>query len=139
MMSKDKNLRKNGFTLLELLIVMGLMALVLAVAATVQMSGLKSFRRETGVSMSRSSLELASTDITRSLRNSLPEDVGVYPDGLAADGNIYQCKDGALYKNNAWLAGSITALSSDISGKQVTVTLTLASGDVQELVVALRR
>jgi len=138
-MKHIKTNKQSGFTLLEMILVMGLIGIVLAVVGTIQISGLRAFQRQTGISMSHSSLEVALADITRSLRNTTEEDFGEYANGLAADGNVYQCRDGALYKNNELLVGSVTELSSRREGRRVTVTLTLASGDTQDIVVSLRR
>jgi prepilin-type N-terminal cleavage/methylation domain-containing protein len=128
-MKKRRN-GKAGVTLVELIVVIGILAVILGTAFTVLLSGTKNYNLNVSNAVSQAALRDAMLQISRQERKADTVTAGASSLTFTTGGVsvAYTAYGNQLYYGSALVAKDISAISSSLSGKVVTVTLTAADG-----------
>ena len=124
---KRKNTR--GLTLIELIIAMGIAALVILAGFSVMRMGFLSYQSNVTISTGQSSLREATLRITKQVHNAPAGTVSVTGSTtLVANGKTYTVTGGKLTENGTAVANNISAMSVSISSNVLTLVLTGPDG-----------
>lgn len=128
-MSTKRN-GKAGMSLVELVIAISLLAVVLIGIYTVFRAGAKMFSANMDSSASQAGLRSAMMQISRQEREatSVTPDISSLTFTVDGESVAYTVAGGRLCRNGQTVANDISGISSSVSGKVLTVTLTAANG-----------
>ncbi len=129
---RNYRLNRKGVTLVELLIAVGLLAVVITGAYSLLTLGIKSYNQHTESSVSQTALREAALHLSKVVKNA--PDGSVSTDGatVTADGGVYRVSGGALYYGSSLVARNITSLTATLTDTILTVTLTADDGQTLE-------
>jgi prepilin-type N-terminal cleavage/methylation domain-containing protein len=117
---------KGGVTLVELVIVIGILAVVISAAFSVLLSGTKTYNLNTTNAVSQAGLRAAMMQISKQERKADTVTPGASSLTFTISGNSvsYTVSGNQLFYGSALITGNIKTISSSVSGKVLTVTLT---------------
>ncbi len=127
------HMNHKGVTLLELIIAIGLVAIIAGAGYTVLLTGVKTFNTNVDSSTSQSGLRTAMMQITRNAKKATAVPAAGTSLTLTIGGaaHAYTTFDGDLYYDGSLAAQGIESMSAvfNSTSKILTVTLTASDGN----------
>jgi prepilin-type N-terminal cleavage/methylation domain-containing protein len=117
---------KKGITLLELIIAVGLVAIIAGAAYTVLLTGVRTFNRNIDSTNAQSGLRTAMMKITKLEHSAgnVSATASSVTFTLSSGTHVITASGNQLKDNGNVIAQNVTAMSTTTSGKMLTVTLT---------------
>ncbi len=121
---------QKGVTLIELILAVGLVAIIAGVAYTVLLTGVRTFNRNIESTNAQSGLRTAMMKITKLEHSAanVSATASSVTFTLSSGTHVITASGNQLKDNGNIIAQNVTALSTTTSGKMLTVTLTSDNG-----------
>lgn len=130
-MRNDRTNRK-GVTLVELIIAVGLLAVVSAGAYSLLTLGIRSYNLHTESSVSQTALRESALHLSKVVKNAPNGSVSTDGTTVTADSAVYSVSDGTLYYGGSLVSRHISSLTATLTNNILTVTLTAEDGQTLE-------
>ncbi len=120
--------KKRGFTLIELIVVMVLMAMLFAMGFSIYRFSTDAYAREASRGLTQSDLRVAMSVITKDMRKH--PDFTISSNTITAGANTYTLDSQDLNVNGSLLISGIEAFSVSQSGKKITIKITSSKDNI---------
>ncbi len=129
---RNERANRKGVTLVELIIAVGLLAVVVTGAYSLLTLGIKSYNLHTESSVSQTALRESALHLSKVVKNAPDGSVSTDGTTVTADGTVYRVSGGALYYGSSLVTRNISSLAATLTGNILTVTLTADDGQTLE-------
>jgi prepilin-type N-terminal cleavage/methylation domain-containing protein len=132
---------RKGLTLIELLVALGILAVVIAATYTVLTTGFNTYNMNLESSVSQSSARTAMITLTRQAHATPRAQVSVNgaQNELTLDGAVYKASGGSLYRGSAAIVQNISSLSVSIdAAHMLSITVTASDGSTLRTQIYLK-
>lgn len=120
---------QKGYTLLELILALGLVVIIAGAAYTVLLTGVRTFNSNVASSQAQSGLRVAMMKISKLEHNATVTATATSVTFTTGAGtHVVTASGNALKDNGTTIAQNVSTLSTTSSGKMLTVTLTGDNG-----------
>lgn len=122
---------KKGFTLIELIVVMALMALVFSMGFTIYRFSTEVYQRGSGDTLTQADLRTGISVITKDIRKHPNETLSASGSTITIGSNTYTVNlDGELTVNNQVFLSGIESFETSSSGNTITIKITSLPDDL---------
>ncbi len=115
--------RKKGFTLLEIIITLGILSVVGLMAFTLFGQGFNLYRAETESADLQDEMRLVLSDITNKVRLTDEEDISAATNQLTVDTYVYSLDGNRLVRNTSELASNIAVFDVSLTDGLLEIRL----------------
>ncbi len=129
--------RKKGFTLVELLVTIALIAVVASLMFTFFGQGLSLYTEETKSADEQMNLRQVLSDITNKVRLADASGISCTSDVLTVDGTTYRRNGQQILRDSAVIANGISAFTASISGGMLNISIQNTAGTLLETSLSL--